>query len=387
MCNNTERITAQNTLDEAFALMSSGQSCIIKGRAGTGKSTLIIKFARESSHNIIKTATTGMASMNIDGQTISRFLNLGIYKYSDEEITERNKYTYLDSDSILVIDESYMLNADQMHQIDIALRAATEVNKIFGGLQVILSGDDCQLLPFDEGEYWAHEPFFRDLPSINLNYSFRHENDLVFLGYLNILRSSIQARKPLDPEVWWKNVLPHVSQISETNKLIIAPHYAETQLINRTKQMLLASDRDVMTLRSETYGPEPQDVPYEVQEVTVGTPVVHTLNRNGLVSGSMGVITDLDIDWNTVYVDFDGDVHSVGIEDVHTSGSTSGAHYIPLIQAFSLTARKVQGLTLTSGVVSRTFRSLSQTEENIRCLYVAMSRFTTLQNLEMCFYN
>jgi len=71
-----KRIFAQKKLDKAFELMMSGQSCVIKGRAGTGKSTLIKKFAQESDHYVIKTATTGMASLNIEGQTISRFLNL-----------------------------------------------------------------------------------------------------------------------------------------------------------------------------------------------------------------------------------------------------------------------------------------------------------------------
>jgi ATP-dependent exoDNAse (exonuclease V) alpha subunit len=387
MCVNNAKIAGRRKLDETLDLVLSGASCIIKGRAGTGKSTLVKEFAELASSPIILTAPTGVAALNIGGQTISSFLRLGIYKYSDERITEENEHNYISPTSILVIDESYGLNAAQMHQIDVALRSATGVNKIFGGLQVILSGDDCQLLSHEEGKHWQYEPFFKDLPSIELDYSFRHENDSLFLSRLNELRDSIKSRRPLNLGTWWGNVLPYLSNVNGTDKLIIAPHFKEAQKINSAKQKLLGLryNREIMTLKAEPYGPEIQDIPYIAQEVCVGTPVIYTLNRHGLVNGSMGVITDIAPEEEKVYVLFNGNMlcHRVIMEDVRTADDDSGAHYIPLLRAFSLSARKVQGLTLEGGVISETFLSVKETEEDIRRLYVAMSRFTTLDDIEM----
>ena len=384
MCINTQRIEATEKLEEALNLMLSGRSCVIRGRAGTGKSTLIKKFAEESLYPIIRTAPTGVASLNIDGQTISSLLRLGIYNYSDQEIKEKNEYNYIPPESILVIDESFGLNAQQMNQVDIALRSATGIDEIFGGLQIILAGDDCQLLSHEEGDHWQHESFFKELPSIELSYSFRHENDSLFLKYLNQLRSSIKSCTPLNLEIWWKSILPHLSEVNTTDRLIIAPFFDEAKKINSTKQKLLSCTKKTIVLEAESYGPNPQGMPYFRQEISLDTPVIHTLNRNGLINGSMGVVTHIESE-EEVYVTFNGDSMSTRIlmEDVFTAGDYSGAYYVPLLPAFSLTARKVQGLTLKDGVISKTFLSIKESNENMRRLYVAMSRFTTLDKIKV----
>ena len=62
---------------EIFNSLRSGQHTFITGSSGSGKTYLASAFARSAS-NIALTATTGVAALNIGGETIHRFLGLGI---------------------------------------------------------------------------------------------------------------------------------------------------------------------------------------------------------------------------------------------------------------------------------------------------------------------
>ncbi|MBK7428076.1 MAG: AAA family ATPase [Saprospiraceae bacterium] len=60
-------------LDE---LENSKDSFFITGRAGTGKSTLLELFIKTTSKNTVVLAPTGIAALNVKGQTIHSFFNL-----------------------------------------------------------------------------------------------------------------------------------------------------------------------------------------------------------------------------------------------------------------------------------------------------------------------
>ena len=47
----------------------------ITGKAGTGKSTLLQYFRQKTSKNVAVLAPTGVAAINIKGQTIHSFFN------------------------------------------------------------------------------------------------------------------------------------------------------------------------------------------------------------------------------------------------------------------------------------------------------------------------
>src|SRR3982751_5593425 len=49
------------------------QNLFITGRAGTGKSVLLEYFAEHSSKNVAVVAPTGVAALNVNGQTIHSF--------------------------------------------------------------------------------------------------------------------------------------------------------------------------------------------------------------------------------------------------------------------------------------------------------------------------
>ena len=74
----TKRKTASIEINAEFKraldLMEAGEkSVFITGRAGTGKSTLLDYFRNTTKKNVVVLAPTGVAALNIRGQTIHSF--------------------------------------------------------------------------------------------------------------------------------------------------------------------------------------------------------------------------------------------------------------------------------------------------------------------------
>jgi ATP-dependent DNA helicase PIF1 len=122
----------------------------VTGKAGTGKSTLIQQLKLKLK-NLVILAPTGIAALNIGGETIHSFFNFPIEYFDSSQIDRKwifshslQKLFYL---TILVIDEVSMVRADIMDKIDKTLRFARRNNEPFGGVKVILVGDLFQLPP------------------------------------------------------------------------------------------------------------------------------------------------------------------------------------------------------------------------------------------------
>ncbi len=121
----------------------------ITGRAGTGKSTLLQYLSWNTSKQIAICAPTGVAALNVEGQTIHSLFRLPIGLIANTEL-EQNDATrkLLNAIDTLVIDEVSMVSADLMDGIDRALRQArAKRHEPFGGVQVVMFGDPYQLAP------------------------------------------------------------------------------------------------------------------------------------------------------------------------------------------------------------------------------------------------
>lgn len=123
------------------------RSMFVTGRAGTGKSYLLNFFVRNSSKNVVVVAPTGVAAINVGGQTVHSFFRIP----SETPIpkndlipaqSRRELYRCIDS---IVIDEVSMVRADVMDAIDFVLRAANDTDVPFGGKQMLLFGDLYQI--------------------------------------------------------------------------------------------------------------------------------------------------------------------------------------------------------------------------------------------------
>ncbi len=135
-------------------LEGSNESFYITGKAGTGKSTFIQYFAKKTRKNILMCAFTGIAAINVGGQTIHSFFRLPPKPLlpEDDEITKfeeySKKYKLIQQIDTIIIDEVSMLRADIVEAIDYSLRInGGNPAKVFGGKQIIFVGDIFQLPP------------------------------------------------------------------------------------------------------------------------------------------------------------------------------------------------------------------------------------------------
>jgi ATP-dependent DNA helicase PIF1 len=143
------------------AIETTREHIFVTGRAGTGKSTLLEYLSWNTSKQLVICAPTGVAALNVGGQTIHSLFRLPIGVIADHEIDQSNELRkLLNTIDTLVVDEVSMVNADLLDAMDRALRQARQKpHEAFGGVQVVLFGDPYQLAPVpgdpEERAYFA----------------------------------------------------------------------------------------------------------------------------------------------------------------------------------------------------------------------------------------
>ena len=132
------------------------------GGAGAGKSTVIdtvskwchLIMSKEGNDcrcpYIIKTAFTGTAASNVEGQTLhtSFGFNFDNKHYSLSDKIRDEKRVVFRNLKIIIIDEVSMVKSDMLYQLDLKLQELKEVEGIpFGGVSILAFGDLLQLRP------------------------------------------------------------------------------------------------------------------------------------------------------------------------------------------------------------------------------------------------
>jgi ATP-dependent DNA helicase PIF1 len=138
--NNGQKIAS-------MAAMEKG-NMLICGGGGVGKSHLI-RILTVFIPNLVLTASTGIAAINILGQTLDSFMGFNASITTPQKASKMDKTTKerLALVEVLLIDETSMTRADKLDMVDKRLRAAKENFTPFGGVKIILVGDFCQLPP------------------------------------------------------------------------------------------------------------------------------------------------------------------------------------------------------------------------------------------------
>lgn len=129
----------------------TSKNIFLTGRAGTGKSTLLQYFRSTTKKNLVVLAPTGVAAVNVKGQTIHSFFrfrgDITPESVFDIRIRRAQREIYRTLDTI-IIDEISMVRADLFDCIDVFLRLyGPKKEEPFGGVQLILIGDLLQLPP------------------------------------------------------------------------------------------------------------------------------------------------------------------------------------------------------------------------------------------------
>ena len=131
-------------------IKKSNESVFITGKAGTGKSTFLQYARRNIKKNMVVLAPTGVAALNVKGETIHSFFHFkpGITPKDAKKTARKNidNALYKKIDTIL-IDEISMVRADLLDCIDVFLRTFLNSDQPFGNIQMVFIGDLYQLPP------------------------------------------------------------------------------------------------------------------------------------------------------------------------------------------------------------------------------------------------
>ena len=204
----------------AFDLViSSNNNFYITGKAGTGKSYLLKTIVHNTSKEVAIVAPTGIAAINIGGQTIHSFFGMGISIQATHDQNEvhrglnEKRIKIMNSIDMLIIDEVSMVRVDVMDMIDTKLRAARKSNEPFGGVQIICFGDLYQLPPVVEDSevinkyfsdmygttFFFGAPVVREKPFTTIELSqVMRQNDPEFINILNSIREGNNQAELID---------------------------------------------------------------------------------------------------------------------------------------------------------------------------------------------
>ena len=190
---------------KALDLMEhSDRHVFITGKAGTGKSTLLDLFRRTTRKEVAVLAPTGVAALNVQGQTIHSFFNFKPSVTPDKIRKVQDGDIYREFDTI-IIDEVSMVRADLLDCVEKFLRLnGPRRNRWFGGVQMVFIGDLYQLPPVvttSEREIFTHRyetPYFfsaqvfkeptYDMELIELEKVYR-QTEPEFIALLNAIRN------------------------------------------------------------------------------------------------------------------------------------------------------------------------------------------------------
>ncbi|HRH23536.1 MAG TPA: AAA family ATPase [Candidatus Magasanikbacteria bacterium] len=395
----------------------------ITGRAGTGKSTLLTYFRHHTKKKIVVLAPTGVAAVNVGGQTIHSFFGFTPETTPDTVKNPRGddeqKKIYRELDAI-VIDEISMVRADLFDCIDIFLRkAGKDKRKPFGGVQMILIGDLYQLPPvvtrgeqqffserYDSSYFFAahvcggnkqkkmlEEEIF-ELEIIELEKMYR-QTDEEFISLLNAVRDTTLTMAQL--QILNRRCVDEDFDHSTYEGVWVTTTNALASAVNQGQLQALEEKERVFTGRVEhkfDRGAFPTDAELKLK-IGARVMVLHNDPWGKWHNGSMGVVksfSKVEGEDEMIEVSLDsGDDVLIGMytwdmyrfyfdpstKQVESETIGSFIQY-PLKLAWAVTIHKAQGKTFDRVLLdigSGTFVSGQ--------VYVALSRCTTFEGLHL----
>ena len=381
------------------AIENTREHVFVTGRAGTGKSTLLNHLSWQSSKQIAICAPTGVAALNVGGQTIHSLFRLPIGVIADAEIEQGPEVRkLLGAMDTLVIDEISMVNADLLDAVDRSLRQARQrPHEPFGGVQLVLFGDPYQLAPVPgDGEERAYfEDHYRSMWFFDAKVW--QEAELRIFELTTIHRQHEDHFKYLLNGVRHGMVTAEMARVINDTGARPAPGEGAITLattnaaVNRINAVRLGSlPGRVRTAKAEVNGEfGGRSFPAEeALELKVGAQVMFLRNDpdQRWVNGSIGTVKTVR---DTVWVDIDGESHEVlpatwerfrysysAATKRLTKDVVAEFTQFPLRLAWAVTIHKSQGKTYDRAVVDLGSRSFAPGQT-----YVALSRITSLDGL------
>ena len=385
---------------------NTSKNVLITGKAGTGKSTLLDYFRNNTKKNVVVLAPTGVAAVNVRGQTIHSFFRFGpdITVDKVEKIVEEFPNIYTEVDAI-IIDEISMVRADLLDAIDKFLRINTSKRrpkkKPFGGKQMIFFGDLYQLPPvttkreksvidqlYDSPYFFSANVMKRvNLEIVELTEVFR-QKDAKFIELLDAIRHGENSPEILEKlnERYIPDFKPPEGEfyiyLTSTNK--------RAREINEKKLKELSGD--LYEIRGKISGEfDMNSLPTDVNlKLKIGAQVM-LLNNDSLgrwINGTIGEVLDIDLEEKTIIVKLEtGDIVDVKpfewklfeyVLDGDRVDTIEVGSFLqfPIKLAWAITIHKSQGKTFDKVIIDLSGGIFSPGQ-----LYVALSRCTSFEGI------
>jgi ATP-dependent exoDNAse (exonuclease V) alpha subunit len=378
---------------------NTNRSLFITGRAGTGKSTLLRYFKDHTKKSVVVCAPTGIAALNVEGQTIHSLFTLPPKLLDNYDIKRAYNGIYKRIDTI-IIDEISMVRADLFDAIDMFMRLnGREPKEPFGGVQVILFGDLYQLPPVVENDMGGvmnkiyDSPYFFDskimkhfdFDIITLTKVYR-QKDISFIEFLDKVRLGNIDTETLE------FINKKVDEKKIEDSIIVTPTNKVANFINHEKLNKLPSE--LFTYKAKIKGDFklgltnlPVDLDLDLKK-DARVIFVKNDSQGQWVNGTLGKVEELGNDFVKVKLD-DGTIVSVGAVDWDKikyeydsdlkrimPKVTGKLTQIPLRLAWALTIHKCQGQTL-----DRVHIDITSGVWEFGHVYVALSRCRTLEGI------
>lgn len=293
------------------SILKTKKNMYVTGDAGTGKTTLLNYFLEKTDKNVVVLAPTGMAAVQVDGETIHSFCRFstdpGWAMLEEGKIHKLRDNRKIKSIDTLVIDEISMVRSDMLDALDYFFRINKGKMRLpFGGVQVIFFGDHFQLPPVLRGEEktmfyskYDTEYFFgaKVYSQLNISYTkltkYYRQTDETFIRLLSYLRYG----KANDEIVNWVNrKLLNKDKSTLKNTIIIASRNQD--VTNTNYKYLDELEGEVVSYRAVLFGTFKDEMcPAEKFLVLkVGAQVMFVKNDpdKRWVNGTIGQVVELD---------------------------------------------------------------------------------------------
>jgi ATP-dependent DNA helicase PIF1 len=400
----------------AFDKFSTGKNIFISGPGGHGKTFLINEFQKNT--NVSLCAMTGCAAavLHKNARTIHSWSGIKLARGTRGHIISNipeNAIRNWESVKILIIDEVSMLSAEIFELLNEIAQTIRENDLLFGGIQLVFSGDFYQLPPFNEQptnktQFCFESPLWSKVFSpdchIELKENFR-QTDPIFTRLLNNLRVGkltkqdveiIENRMKCCPEQSFAKIYPRKKSVEDLNQKIYQELKTQEIVYKVEKyetdkylyQYNVEIDRDDVeycdklpkSKKEEEYENliKENNVSRSVS-VKIGSKVMCLANfpESNIWNGSQGIVTGFNNNSLPV-VKFSNEQELV----IKYSCYQSEKHpifcvrQIPLCLSWALTVHKIQGTTLDAAEIDIGSEIFAPGQS-----YVAVSRIRSLDGL------
>jgi len=394
----------------ALELMEeTDRNIFITGRAGTGKSTLLNYFYRHTRKNAVLLAPTGVAAVNIGGQTIHSFFHFkpnvtpaAIKRKKSAGKENKSLYKKL---TTIVIDEVSMVRADLLDCVDKFLRLnGPNSKRPFGGAQMIFIGDLYQLPPVvtsaEREIFRSHykSPYFfsakvmegLELEFVELEKVYRQQDD-EFVRLLNAIRNNSITEE--DVALFNQRCRP-LGEVSDDDFYISLTSTNDlADAINETRLAQLPGK--IWRARGETQGDFGEEyLPTAVELKLKKGAQIMMLNNDSYgrwINGTIGrvkkfaknedgeevIVADLDNGETVEISPYTWKIYRYFLKDeeLHSEEVGSFCQY-PVRLAFAVTIHKSQGKTFEKVIIDVGRGTFAHGQ-----MYVALSRCTSLSGM------